>query len=42
MGKKDKQAFSCWIHTNYDVLFSNLEKPTQLLSRINNQARIEN
>ena len=34
MGKKDKQAFSSWMHTNYDELFSNLEKPTQLISRI--------
>ncbi len=34
MGKEDKQAFSIWMHTNYDELFSNLEKPTQLISRI--------
>ena len=34
MGKKDKQAFSIWMHTNYDELFSGLEKPTQLISRI--------
>lgn len=39
MGKKDKQAFSSWVHENYDVLFSNLEKPPQLLSRINEQSR---
>ncbi len=34
MGKKDKQAFSSWIHTNYETLFSDLEKPSQLISRI--------
>ena len=34
MGKKDKQAFSIWMHTNYDALFSDLEKPAQLISRI--------
>jgi hypothetical protein len=34
MGKKDKQAFTSWMHTNYDELFSNLEKPSQLISRI--------
>lgn len=42
MGKKDKQAFSSWMHENYDVLFTNLEKPSQLVSRINDQTRIEN
>ena len=42
MGKKDKRAFSSWMHTNYDVLFNNLEKPSQLVSRINDQTRIEN
>ena len=34
MGKQDKQAFSIWMHTNYDELFSDLEKPRQLISRI--------
>lgn len=34
MGKKDKRAFSLWVHANYDVLFANLEKPSQLISRI--------
>ena len=34
MGKKDKQAFSSWMNTNYNELFSNLEKPSQLISRI--------
>jgi len=34
MGRKDKQAFSIWMHSNYDELFSDLEKPTQLISRI--------
>ena len=42
MGKKDRQAFSSWMQTNYEVLFTDLEKPSQLLSRINNQARIDN
>jgi len=34
MGKNDKRAFSTWMHTNYDALFNNLEKPSQLISRI--------
>ncbi|MBL4711156.1 MAG: DUF3015 family protein [Gammaproteobacteria bacterium] len=34
MGKNDKQAFSLWVHKNYDELFSNLEQPSQLISRI--------
>jgi len=34
MGKKDKQAFSFWVHENYDALFTDLEKPSQLISRI--------
>lgn len=34
MGKSDKQAFSAWMKTNYDVLFTNLEKPAELISRI--------
>ncbi len=42
MGKKDKQAFSSWMHENYDALFTNLEKPSQLVLRINHQTRIEN
>ena len=37
MGKKDKQAFSSWMHTNYDALFTDLEKPSQLISRIENK-----
>ncbi len=42
MGKKDKQAFSSWMHTNYDALFNDLKKPSQLVSRINDQTHIEN
>jgi len=38
MGKTDKQAFSNWMHANYDELFSNLEKPSQLISRIETQS----
>ncbi len=34
MGRKDKQAFSSWMHSNYETLFSDLEKPSQLISRI--------
>jgi len=34
MGKKDKQAFSNWMQSNYDVLFSDLKKPAELISRI--------
>lgn len=34
MGKTNKKAFSTWLHANYDELFSNLEKPSQLISRI--------
>ena len=42
MDKKDKPAFSSWMHENHDALFTNLEKPSQLVSRINHQTRIEN
>jgi len=38
MGKGDKQAFSTWMHDNYSELFSNLEKPSQLISRIETQS----
>ena len=38
MGKKDKKAFSSWLHTNYDELFNNLEQPSQLISRIESRA----
>jgi len=34
MGKQGEQAFSICMHTNYDELFSDLEKPRQLISRI--------
>ena len=34
MGKNDKQAFSLWMHKNYEVLFSELAEPTQLIGRI--------
>jgi len=37
MGKKDKKAFSSWVHANYDELFSNLKKPSQLITRIEQQ-----
>lgn len=39
MGKTDKQAFSSWMHVNYNVLFSELEKPSQLISRIETRGR---
>lgn len=38
MGKNDKQAFASWMQMNYDELFSNLEKPSQLISRIETQS----
>ncbi|HHJ34996.1 MAG TPA: DUF3015 domain-containing protein [Gammaproteobacteria bacterium] len=34
MGKTDRRAFSSWMHDNYNALFSDLEKPSQLISRI--------
>lgn len=34
MGKQDKQAFSGWMQVNYDVLFNDLNQPTELISRI--------
>ena len=40
MGKTDKRAFSSWMHDNYSELFSNLEKPSQLISRIETQSNI--
>jgi len=33
-GKDDKPAFSSWMHDNYDALFTDLERPNQLISRI--------
>lgn len=37
MGKTDKAAFSDWMHANYDNLFTDLSKPTELISRINTE-----
>ena len=37
MGKSDKQAFSSWVHSNYNQLFSDLNEPSQLISRIESQ-----
>lgn len=34
MGKQDKTAFSEWMQVHYDELFNNLERPTELISRI--------
>lgn len=34
MGKQDKAAFSGWMQVHYDELFSNLEQPSELISRI--------
>ena len=34
LGKDDKPAFSSWMHDNYDDLFTGLEQPNQLISRI--------
>ena len=34
MGKEDKQAFSHWMQSNYDALFTDLKNPVELISRI--------
>jgi len=34
MGKTDKQAFSQWIQSNYDELFTELSEPQELITRI--------
>lgn len=34
MGKQDKSAFSGWMQVHYDELFNNLERPAELISRI--------
>lgn len=34
MGKSDKAAFSGWMQVHYDELFGTLEKPAELISRI--------
>ena len=39
MGKDDKVAFSYWMNANYDELFTNLEQPSQLISRIETQGK---
>jgi len=41
MGKTDKPAFSSWMQDNYSELFSNLEKPSQLISRIETQSNTQ-
>jgi len=41
MGKTDKRAFSSWMQDNYNELFSNLEKPSQLISRIETQSNTQ-
>ncbi len=38
MGQKNKKAFSSWVQANYDELFTELAKPSQLISRIKTQA----
>ena len=37
LGHENKPAFSSWVHDNYDALFTGLERPNELVSRI--QAR---
>ena len=39
MGKDDKVAFSYWMNANYDELFTNLKRPSQLISRIETQGK---
>ena len=34
LGKEDEKAFSSWVQVNYDELFTNLNKPAELISRI--------
>ena len=34
MGEQDKKAFSSWLQVNYDELFTELEQPSELISRI--------
>ena len=34
MGKEDKKAFAVWMQDNYDSLFTDLDKPADLISRI--------
>lgn len=34
MGKQDKKAFSSWLQVNYDELFTELQQPSELISRI--------
>ena len=37
MGQKDSDHFSGWMQTNYDVLFGDIQKPVELISRIENE-----
>jgi hypothetical protein len=39
MGKKDKAAFASWMNANYEELFNGLEQPSQLISRIESNAK---
>jgi hypothetical protein len=38
LGKTDKPAFSHWMQTNYNELFTGLKKPAELISRIEESA----
>ena len=42
MGKQDKAAFSGWMQSNYQVLFDDLEQPSQLISRIDGLGETSN
>ena len=34
LGREDKVAFGAWMQLNYDALFTNLDKPGELIVRI--------
>lgn len=42
MGKKDKQAFAKLMQSNFDSIFTDVEKPAEILARIEASASLNN
>ena len=41
MGREDKKAFAVWMQGNYDELFTGLDQPADLISRIIKQSETD-
>ena len=42
MGKEDTRAFAKLMKSNFDSIFSNVEKPAEIIARIETQASLNN